>query len=364
MSIGISGRFFRFDTVALLVLLLSTIQDLKAQQDSGTLFRTYLEIYQHAKWPRINNNNVLPELFYSHNRLKEPALNIGFLHWQQNQKRFRSSVALAAGTYMMSNYEGESAFFPYVMEAFVGWRLPTKQKLWLDIGILPSHIGFESPIGGECYTLSRSIAADNSPYYVSGAKLTYQFNNQAWSLAFLGMNGWQNIQRANYPNSIAIGHQLQYQTEKAKVMSSSFIGQVPVFGQMIRRYFHHFSASYHTNNRYLWLLSADIGHQEGNISNLQKPSTWATAQMLFRRQISAKWHGTFRVEHYYDPYNVLQMTWHGTNVFSYSLNLDFAKTETLLFRLEHRSLRFFHFSPGNPMRKLNLLSFVVAVDIR
>jgi hypothetical protein len=229
MSIGIRGRFFRFDTAALFVLLLCSSQNLKAKQDSSTLFRTYLEIYHHATWPQLNNR-ALPELFYSHNRLKEPALNIGFIQWQQTQKRFRSSVALAAGTYMMSNYEGEPAFFPYVMEAYVGWRLPTKQKLWLDIGILPSHIGFESPIGVECFTLSRSIAADNSPYYVSGAKLTIQFKNQDWSLALLGINGWQNIQRANYPNSLAIGHQLQYQTEKAKVMSSSFIGRVPVFG--------------------------------------------------------------------------------------------------------------------------------------
>jgi hypothetical protein len=133
---------------------------------------------------------------------------------------------------------------------------------------------------------------------------------------------------------------------------------------MTRRYFHHFSASYQANNRYLWLLSADVGYQEGNISKLQEPSTWATAQMLVRRQMAAKWHGTFRVEHYYDPYNVLQMPWQGSNVFSYSLNVDFAKTETLLFRLEHRSLRFFHFSPGNPKRTQNLLSLAIAVDIR
>jgi hypothetical protein len=36
---------------------------------------------------------------------------------------------------------------------------------------MPSHIGFESAIGKDCATLTRSILADNSPYYEAGVKI-------------------------------------------------------------------------------------------------------------------------------------------------------------------------------------------------
>lgn len=53
---------------------------------------------------------------------------------------------------------------------------------WLDAGIYPSHIGLESAVGKDNRTLTRSLAAENSPYYESGARITYVTPNNAWTL--------------------------------------------------------------------------------------------------------------------------------------------------------------------------------------
>jgi hypothetical protein len=36
---------------------------------------------------------------------------------------------------------------------------------------MPSHIGFESVISADCWTLTRSLLAENSPYYETGMRL-------------------------------------------------------------------------------------------------------------------------------------------------------------------------------------------------
>jgi hypothetical protein len=73
-----------------------------------------------------------------------------------------------------------------------------------------SHIGFESAIGKDCWNLTRSILADNSPYYESGAKLSYTSKNEKWFISGLILNGWQRIQRVEGNNLPAFGHQLTF----------------------------------------------------------------------------------------------------------------------------------------------------------
>ena len=94
------------------------------------------------------------------------------------------------------NLQAEDAVTGQVFEASVGFKLSKHKEWWLDMGILPSHIGFESAIGADQLTLTRSMMADNSPYYESGFRLSYNSSNQKWFLALLCVNGWQRSIRA------------------------------------------------------------------------------------------------------------------------------------------------------------------------
>ncbi|KAF5272975.1 hypothetical protein FQR65_LT17253 [Abscondita terminalis] len=94
-----------------------------------------------------------------------------------------------------------------------------------QVRIMPSHIGWESAIGKDNYTLTRSLAAENSPYFETGVRLSYTTDNGKWYLSGLVLNGWQRIAKPEGNQSISFGHQVTYKpSEKITLNSSSFIG--------------------------------------------------------------------------------------------------------------------------------------------
>lgn len=153
----------------------------------------YIESYYTYDFNKPADNNR-PGFIYSHNRHNEFNLNLGFIRGSYTTDKVRGNLALAAGTYMNANYAAEPGVLKNIYEANAGFKIG-KKNLWLDAGIFPSHIGFESAIGKDNWTLTRSIVADNSPYYEAGAKLTFTTDNNKWVFSGLALNGWQLIKR-------------------------------------------------------------------------------------------------------------------------------------------------------------------------
>jgi hypothetical protein len=48
-----------------------------------------------------------------------------------------------------------------LLEANIGYKPFAATNFWIDAGVMPSHIGFESAIGSDCWNLTRSILAEN-----------------------------------------------------------------------------------------------------------------------------------------------------------------------------------------------------------
>lgn len=184
-------------------------------------------------------NNTRPSFIYSHNRNNEVNLNLGLIKANYETEQFRANLALAAGTYMNANYAAEQGVLKNIYEANVGIKISKSKNLWIDAGILPSHIGFESAISKDCFTLTRSMLAENSPYYESGVKVSYTTDNGKCLVSGLILNGWQRIQRVDGNSTIAFGHQLTYKpNDKITLNSSSFIGNDKPDAQKQMRYFH------------------------------------------------------------------------------------------------------------------------------
>ncbi len=120
------------------------------------------------------------------------ALNLGLVHVGYAKQRMRAALGLMAGTYPQANLIAEPELLRNIFEARVGLKLSKRKELWLDAGVFPSHIGLESAIGIDNWTLTRSVIAENSPYYLSGARLTWTLSKKL-ELAALMMNGWQRI---------------------------------------------------------------------------------------------------------------------------------------------------------------------------
>ena len=80
-----------------------------------------------------------------------------------------------------------------IFEADAGIKISKKQNLWIDAGIMPSHIGFESAVSKDCWNLTRSILADNTRTLKLVPKLLIQLMTVNGLLSGMALNGWQRI---------------------------------------------------------------------------------------------------------------------------------------------------------------------------
>ena len=100
-------------------------------------------------------NSRQPFLF-NHNRHNEFNLNLGILKIELENAKYRTNIALQTGTYANDNYAAEPSLLKNIFEANIGISLNKKNNLWLDAGILTSHIGFESAISMDNMTVTSS----------------------------------------------------------------------------------------------------------------------------------------------------------------------------------------------------------------
>lgn len=112
------------------------------------------------------------------------------------------------GTYPKYSLTDEPIVFDRVYELNAGIKLGTKKDIWLDGGILRSHIGFETLLSKDQPTLTHSILAETSPYYETCARLSYSSSNKKIYLAALVLNGWERIATKEDKGAIATGMQL------------------------------------------------------------------------------------------------------------------------------------------------------------
>lgn len=318
------------------VFIQSTAQDLEVKEVNPLKISGFLEAYYSYDFGNPSSGEK-PSFIYSYDRHNEFNINLGYIAVQYSVDRVRSNLALMAGTYANANLASEPGVLKNLFEANVGYKLSSKKNLWIDMGILPSHIGFESAIGSANWTLTRSILADNSPYYESGLRLSYSSPNHNWYLSALALNGWQRIQRLEGNSLMSFGAQATFTSGKFLVNSSSFIGSdTPDAGRRMR-YFHNFYSQISLTPRWGLILGLDMGMQQSQPSATEY-DTWISPVLIARVQMNDKINLAGRVEYYRDPNEVMVSTetTNGFQTVSTSLNLDWRLAQNVLWRTEYR----------------------------
>lgn len=309
-----------------------------AQVDTSALsfsLSGYAEPYYGYDFGKPENGNR-PGFVYAHNRHNEFNVNIGYLKGSVNAQRFRGNLALMAGTYANANLAAEPGTLQNVFEANAGVKLSKKSELWLDGGIFGSHIGFESAIGKDCWTLTRSIMADNSPYYESGAKLSYTTANGKWFFSALALNGWQRIQRPAGNSTAAGGWQVQYKPSgKVTLNSSSFFGNDKPDSVSLTRVFHNFYGIFQITGKFGLTLGLDTGSEE-NPREGEDPNFWYSPVVIARYAFSDRLALAVRGEYYSDENGVIIATGteNGFKTMGFSANLDVQIHRNALWRVE------------------------------
>ena len=322
----------------LTVVALGYAMSASAQLDSTLTITGYAEAYYSFDMAQPENH-ARPGIFYCFNRHNEVNLNLGMIKLAYAKKNVRGNLALMAGTYPQANMAAEPEALRSVYEANAGIRISKTKELWLDAGILPSHIGWESAIGKDVWNLTRSIAAENSPYFEAGARLSYTSANAKWYMAGLLLNGWQRITRPDGNNTPAFGTQLTFKPNDNVTWNwSTFIGndKPDTLSQM--RYFSDLYAQLQITERFSIIAGFDIGMEQAATGD--SSALWMSPVLIPRYKIGEKSYLAARVELYHDEHGAIIATGteHGFNTLGYSINFDHWVSPNVLWRIEARSL--------------------------
>jgi len=323
---------------ALLTTINSVAQDSTIVEANELTLSGYVEAYYGYDFNKPMDNNR-PFFIYSHNRHNEFNVNLAFLKGSYSAEGVRANLALAVGTYMNANYAAEQGALKNIYEANAGVKLSRTANLWLDLGILPSHIGFESAISKDCWTLTRSLVAENSPYFESGARLSYTSKNSKLSLAAFALNGWQRITRVSGNSLMSWGTQVYLKpSDKITFNYSTFLGTDKPDSARLWRIYHNLYAILQFNEKIGLTAGFDIGTEQKSKGSNNK-NTWYTPVGILVFTPNHDWAFAVRAEYFSDENGVIIATGspNGFKTSGVSFNVDRLIGDHLLWRIEFRN---------------------------
>lgn len=334
----------------LLLFFLSATISAKGFSDSSTANSTpwrgqlelsaYTEAYYQFDFNRPASG-TRPPFVYSFHRHNIPNINLAMVKLSYTSQRFRANAALMGGTYSVANMANEPVYLRNIFEANFGFNLLKQKQLWLDVGVLSSHIGFESAIGKDCRTLTRSILADNSPYFETGARLIYTSGNGKLLASVLALNGWQRMRWIKGNTLPSFGWQLQGKPNgKLLINSSGFVGTDKPDGERRMRYFHNLYAVYTPLEKLEATLGFDIGAEQ-TTKQSKTYNLWYSPVVIIRYAPVKFVALAARFEYYEDKSGaiVTSVSSKGFQTLGYSVNVDVVPFNGAMLRLEGKLLQ-------------------------
>jgi hypothetical protein len=275
-------------------------------------------------------------------RDRELNINLAHIDAALDHDRVRGRLAVQFGTAVNANYQNETTTEKYsnqlsvrnLQEAYAGYRL--FDRLWLDMGIFFGHIGFENWISHNNWNYTRSLYADNTPYYSTGARLSYEATARL-KLQLHLLNGWQVITPPNRDKSV--GTQVSYEfSPMFKIIHNGFAGNVaPDETTTQYRFYSNLILEVNPSKSLAFALSADAGAQQNATNN--DYLGWYTGALYVRWLITEQFSAALRLEYFIDRSEVLVRTGttNGFSVGGLTANFDYVPTEMYRLRLEYRN---------------------------
>lgn len=318
----------------LFLIFLISEMGVVAQDNTHFTFSAYGELYYSYDF----KNQYLatkPDYIYNHKRLNEVNANLLLAKVNYTDKATRANLGLMAGNYAQYNLSGEPTWVQFVYEANAGVNLG--KSTWIDVGILPSHIGFESAIGADCWTLTRSILAENSPYYEAGIKVSSTNTKQTLSGSLLLLNGWQRVVRLTGAKLPAFGTQITYTPSSHLLINySTYLGDENPATKYGFRTFQNFYFIFTPEKKLNFILGIDIGTQQLENNQL---AVWYSPVLISRLTWNKKNKTALRLENYNDKKGVFVLIdkGEGSIISGMSVNHDYLINSKFQCRFEAKN---------------------------
>jgi hypothetical protein len=319
----------------ILICFLFVSVDSIGQKDSSKkfTFSGYGELYYSYDFSKPINFEK-PDYNYNYKKHNQLNVNLAYVKASYQTNRFRSNLAIMAGNYVTYNLSNEPNWARPIFEANIGYKIFKQHNLWVDAGIMPSHLGFESAVGGDCWTLTRSILAENSPYFETGVRVNYTNRKENVLVAFYVLNGWQKIALSKFDTKPSFGIQVNYKPNSAITLNySNFIGSAKPDSLQAFRLFHNLYAIYDASPKMSFIVGLDVGTEKIVGTNL---AVWFTPVFISRISLHQKHRLAGRLEFYSDPKQVIIQTGtaNGYQTWGASVNYDYQVTPKVLLRAE------------------------------
>ena len=281
-----------------LIFTISTSILIAQKDDTLSIsFSGFVDSYVNFTNPdNFNKNN---DALFNHTNSNEFSLNIAMLKTQIRAGRLKANIAFITGTYVDRNMAAEPNFYKNIWEANLEFNINSKWKF--QAGIFTSHIGFETALSSENLMLSRSLLAENSPYYLNGINLIYT-PNKKWKFLFNINNGWQEMKDQN--EEIAFGSQVQYTPNNNWTVNlSSYLGNDIYNNSKGLREFHNTYVKYKfTKSKIELVASVDVGKQ---FTRRYTTKPWLAMAGVVSVPLSEKLNIAGRIERFQDEFAVI-----------------------------------------------------------
>jgi hypothetical protein len=152
-------------------------------------------------------------------RANEFDLNLAAVEITRDAQPVGFHLTLIAGNGADVIHASEPQSYRYIYQASILYK--PNNRLTLEAGIYPSHIGFEGFFSKDNWSYTRGWLAEFSPYYQTGIRANYAFS-QYWSGEVHVLNGWQII--ADNNGAKAIGGKIAYANGRLTASLNTFDG--------------------------------------------------------------------------------------------------------------------------------------------
>jgi hypothetical protein len=322
------------------------------QSDSSKALKYTLHggVDSYYQYQLKKNSGEVP-FYVSSSKNGVPAINLAWLDQTLVYNRMELKASVGLGDYVSYNYKLEKLKFP--IETYIKAQPFKAIPFTITYGVLVAPFSYETAMSKDQVMYIRSLAAENAPYYLYGAKLSYDLSKRCRIHGYI-INGWQEIK--NYNKKLAGTLQLEYNSsDKTTANMNVYVADESgsITNPFIKnRIFVDASIKHDFSTRLLVQSAVSLGSQSYvNTSNL---SWWYQGNVLLTRAFKSGFRGSARVEFFNDPSALILQNVTTAKMALLGLTAGFGKQFTnSIIRLEARYLnnttgvKVFPISPSN-----------------
>ncbi len=266
------------------------------------------------------------------------ALNVAQLGAHYRSKNIRANVVLHYGDIMQATWDNT---FSAVQQANVGFNLG--KGWWLNAGFFTTHIGTESFLPKNNYTISTAAATYNEPFYQGGANLSWE-GSERFYMELWVLNGYNLFIDNNKAKSIGGLFSFAF-SEKCALTYTNLFGyeQPATVGYQAFRSYHNLYLN-ETKGRFDFQLGGDFSQENySNDADSIKDAQLFNALLTVRYNITPKFSTTIRGEYFNDAEGFISGTFPkndgstaGLNWRALTLGFEYNPVKNSYFRIEGR----------------------------